>query len=84
MLLTGNFYGPKVERVRIDELADDRLRDYRINGKRSLDDLEARSKLHRKPISPISRRLTFLATSSPHTWTSDRSKGRRTQPSIGN
>jgi integrase len=48
-IVTGNFYGPKTERVRIDELADDLLRDYRINGKRSLDDLEARWKLHLKP-----------------------------------
>ena len=48
-IVTGNFYGPKSERVRIDELADDLLRDYRINGKRSLDDLEARWKLHLKP-----------------------------------
>jgi hypothetical protein len=37
-IVTGNFYGPKTERVRIDELADDLLRDYRINGKRSIDD----------------------------------------------
>jgi hypothetical protein len=47
--LTGNFYGPKSERVRIDELADDFPRDYRINGKRSLADVEARWKLHLKP-----------------------------------
>lgn len=48
-IVTGNFSGPKTERIRIDELADDLLRDYRINGKRSLDDLEARWKLHLKP-----------------------------------
>jgi hypothetical protein len=48
-IVTGNFYGPKSERVRIDELAGDLLRDYRINGKRSLDDLETRWKLHLKP-----------------------------------
>ena len=48
-IVTGNFYGPKSERIRIDELADDLLRDYRINGKRSLDDLDARWKLHLKP-----------------------------------
>jgi integrase len=48
-IVTGNFYGPKSERVRIDELADDLLRDYRINGKRSLDDVEARWRLHLKP-----------------------------------
>ena len=48
-IVTGNFYGPKSERVRIDELAGDLLRDYRINGKRSLVDLETRWKLHLKP-----------------------------------
>lgn len=48
-IVTGNFSGPKTERVRVDELAEDLLRDYRINGKRSLDDLEARWKLHLKP-----------------------------------
>jgi len=48
-IVTGNFYGPKSERVRIDELADDLLRDYRINGKRSLGHAEARWKLHLKP-----------------------------------
>lgn len=48
-IVTGNFSGPKTERVRVDELADDFLRDYRINGKKSLDDAEARWKLHLKP-----------------------------------
>jgi hypothetical protein len=48
-IVTGNFSGPKTEPVRIDELAEDFLRDCRINGKRSLDDLEARWKLHLKP-----------------------------------
>src|ERR1700745_1021142 len=44
-IVTGNFYGPKSERVRIDELADDLLRDYRIKGKRWLGDRETRWKL---------------------------------------
>ena len=48
-IVTGNFYGPKSERIRIDELADDLLGDYRINGKKPLDDLDARWKLHLKP-----------------------------------
>jgi integrase len=48
-IVTGNFYGPRLERVRIGELADDMLRDYRINGKRSLGNLEARWNLHLKP-----------------------------------
>lgn len=48
-IVMGNFFGPKAERVRIDELADDVLRDYRINGKKSLDDVKARWKLHLMP-----------------------------------
>src|SRR5256714_15011563 len=48
-IATGNFSGPKTERVRIDELADDILRDYRINAKKSRDDLEARWRLHLEP-----------------------------------
>jgi len=47
---TGTFVGPDVERVRIAELAEDFLRDYRINGKASLDDAEARWRLHLEPI----------------------------------
>ena len=30
-IATGNFYGPVVERITVAELADDFLRDYRIN-----------------------------------------------------
>ena len=45
----GEFSGPKIEKVRLDELAEDFLRDYRINGRKSLDDAEARWRLHLKP-----------------------------------
>ena len=48
-ITSGTFAGPQVERVRIEDLADDFLRDYRINGKKSLDDVEARWRLHLKP-----------------------------------
>ncbi len=46
---TGTFVGTDVERVRIAELAEDFLRDYRINGKASIDDAEARWRLHLEP-----------------------------------
>jgi hypothetical protein len=45
----GNFCGPHAERVRIEELAEDLLRDYRINTRRSLPDTEARWRLHLEP-----------------------------------
>ena len=48
-LSTGTFAGPAVERIRIAELAEDFLRDYRINGKASIDDAEARWRLHLEP-----------------------------------
>jgi integrase len=46
---TGTFCGPQFERTLIAELAEDFFRDYRINGRKSLDDVEARWELHLKP-----------------------------------
>ena len=46
---TGTFHGRRVERVKVDELADDFLCDYRINDKKSIDDVEARWQLHLQP-----------------------------------
>ena len=43
------FVGPTVERTKIDELAVSFLRDYRINDRRSIDDVVARWELHLKP-----------------------------------
>lgn len=40
---------PGVERVKLDELAEGLLRDYKINGRKSLDDVEARWRLHLLP-----------------------------------
>ena len=45
----GTFMGPQLERTKVDELAEMFVRDYRINGKRSIDDAEARWKYHLKP-----------------------------------
>ena len=41
-IATGTFNGLEVERITIAELADGFLRDYKVNGRRSLDDVEAR------------------------------------------
>jgi integrase len=46
---TGTYAGPKLEKTRVTELADDLIREYRINGRKSIDDLEARWKLHLEP-----------------------------------
>lgn len=48
-IAVGVFAGPKLEKIKVSELADDLIRDYRINGLKSIDDLEARWKLHLKP-----------------------------------
>ena len=48
-IATGNFYGPVVERITVAELAEDFLRDYRINDRKSLDDVDARWRLHLEP-----------------------------------
>ena len=40
------FIDPKAERTLVKELAEDFLRDYRINGRKSLSDVEARWRLH--------------------------------------
>jgi integrase len=41
-----SFIDPKSERTLVKELAEDLLRDYRINGRKSLADVEARWRLH--------------------------------------
>jgi hypothetical protein len=46
---TGNVAGTDAKRVRISELAEDFLRDYRINGKSPEADAEARWRLHLNP-----------------------------------
>ena len=48
-IVTGTFTGLEVERITIAELADGFLRDYKVNGRRSLDDVEARWRLHLQP-----------------------------------
>jgi integrase len=52
---TGTYVGPKLEKVRISELADDLIREYRINGRKSIDDLKARCTLHLSPFFGLLR-----------------------------
>jgi integrase len=49
-IAAGMFHGLKPERVRVEELAQDMLRDYRINGRKSLSHAEFRWGLHLKPV----------------------------------
>jgi len=48
-IATGTFMGFEVERITITELAEAFLRDYRVNERRSLTDVQARWKLHLEP-----------------------------------
>lgn len=44
-----DFLEPKTRRTRVDELADDLVREYRINNRRSIGNLETRWKKHLQP-----------------------------------
>jgi len=46
---TGTYAGPKMERIRVSELADDFLRDQRINSRKSYGHATSRWALHLKP-----------------------------------
>jgi integrase len=49
-IATGAFSGPRIERIRVAELAEDFLRDYRINNKKSLTAAELRWRKHLEPV----------------------------------
>ena len=48
-ITTGTFIGPQAEKIKVSELADDFLREYRINERKSIDDATSRWNLHLKP-----------------------------------
>src|SRR4029077_331603 len=45
-IATHNFIEPRSEKILVKELADDLLREYKINNRKSLDDLKTRWKKH--------------------------------------
>jgi integrase len=49
-IATGTFSGPRIEKIRVSELAEDFLRDYRINNKKSLIAAELRWRKHLEPV----------------------------------
>jgi integrase len=51
----GNFGGKEVERVMVEELAEDFLSEYRANGRKSIGNAEARWLLHLKPFFAVYR-----------------------------
>jgi integrase len=54
---TGVYAGPKLEKIKVSELAEDLIREYRINRRKSIDDLEARWKLHLQPFFGVLRTI---------------------------
>ncbi len=46
---TNTFVGPAHERITVGELAEDLFRDYRINGRETIDDVQTRWRLHIEP-----------------------------------
>src|SRR5262245_60162614 len=51
----GTFLGPQAERMTVEELAKDFISEYRANGRKSIDDAEARWLLHLKPFFGVYR-----------------------------
>jgi integrase len=51
----GTFLGPQLERIMVEELAEDFLSEYRANGRRSIGNAEARWLLHLKPFFGVYR-----------------------------
>src|SRR5262249_6928785 len=62
---------PKAARVKFEELAQDMVNDYKVNGKRSLDELETRLRLHILPVFG-SRRASSITTACVREFTAAR------------
>jgi integrase len=80
-VITGTFVGPRVERIKVAELAEDFLRDYRINGKKSLDDAETRWNLHLKPVFGHLRAVQ-VSTDHFNKYVDDRQQARASNATI--
>ena len=62
-------------KVRISELADDLIREYRINGRKSIDELEARWELHLKPFFGVLRAVEVTSQLVAHYIDARRQEG---------
>lgn len=60
-IIEDTFVTPKTRRAKIDELMEDCLRDYRINQRKSLDDAEARWRLHLAPFFAYRRAIEITS-----------------------
>ncbi len=56
-ITNGTFAGPEMERTRVEQLAEDFLRDYRINGRKTYGHAEARWRRHLQPFFGVLRAM---------------------------
>jgi integrase len=59
---TGVFVGPDVNRITLDELAEDFLREYRTNARKSLSHAERRWRLHLRPFFMVYKAAQVTST----------------------
>ena len=76
---TGTHPGLEVERVRVDELAEDFLRDYKINGKKTLTDAQIRWRLH---LGPFFGGMKAAHLDSRHLRSTLTNASRKAQPTL--
>lgn len=62
---------PKIGQLRFDEAAEDVVNDYRVNGKRSLNAVERRIRLHLRPYFG-GRRMVTITTSDVRAYVAKR------------
>jgi len=60
-IIEDTFVTPRTRRAKVDELMEDCLRDYRINQRKSLDDAEARWRLHLSPFFAYRRAIEITS-----------------------
>ena len=80
-VVTGKFAGLAIERIRMDELFEDVVEDYRLNGRRSLAQLQSRLENHVKPDLGAIRAAEF-STASVKRYIARRLKDKATNATI--
>lgn len=68
---SGGARHPRMDRLRFSEAADDVLTDYKVNGKKSVEHIERRIKLHLEPFFG-NRRMVSITTADVRTYTAQR------------
>lgn len=77
----GRFTGPAADRITIDALSEGLLSDYRVNGKKTVQDTEIRLRLHLLPFFH-GRRAHDITTADVHTYITHRQEEGATHATI--